>query len=389
MLGKATGEKRYLEAARQIVPLLPPRGVQHCHGYLSTLRGALMLHEATGDATLLQHVEKLYADLLASSDTIVDGSVLEYFGWGDPANAPALEAAKAASGQLPRNEGCGLADLIRLALDLFRTTGKAAYLEQAERCIVNAFDHNQFATGDFGSRVWFPDGFTPTPRWIAPGGAAPCTATAPSPTSWSAPWWPRGLERASTCSSTSMPDPAVSKCAAAPPGSRCAWARDWPDRSASASPPGFPRWRCGSMVEPVTARAEGGYLEVARSLAAGDQVDAAFPYRRGSSRRTDRSIRSSLARRSATRRPSTAVPSSWAWTRPSTRCSSASPGPPTSSTSPLMPRPLPMPKGRLRLPVRYEHEGFPGVLETVLRPMGEKPADDQRTLAVWLNFRRA
>ncbi len=44
--------------------------------------------------------------------------------------------------------------------------------------------------------------------------------------------------------------------------------------------------------------------------------------------------------------------------------------------------------GRLRLRVSYEHEGFGGSLPTELRPMGETPADEQRTIAFWLNYRR-
>ena len=163
LLGRATGDRRYHDAAREMAPLLPPRSVQHSHGYLTTLRGALMLHEATGDPAVLAEVERLWSDFVASSDYLVDGSALEYFGWGDATNASSLRAAKEASGEFPRNEGCSLADVVRLALALHRVTGRAGYLEQAERCQLNALAHNQFATGDFGSRVWFRDGLMPTP----------------------------------------------------------------------------------------------------------------------------------------------------------------------------------------------------------------------------------
>jgi hypothetical protein len=47
------------------------------------------------------------------------------------------------------------------------------------------------------------------------------------------------------------------------------------------------------------------------------------------------------------------------------------------------------PGGRLRLAVTYEHEGFRGALPTELRPMGETPAEEQKTIAFWLNYRRA
>ncbi len=163
MLTQATGDASYAAAAREIVPLLQPRGVQHSHGYLSTLRGAVLLHEAGGDPAMLAFAERLYGELVGSSDYTIDGGVMEYFGWGDPGNATSLAAAKAASGSFPRNEGCGLADFVRLSLQLHRATGRVDYLERAERCLVNGFAHNQYANGDFGSRVFFDQGIQPSP----------------------------------------------------------------------------------------------------------------------------------------------------------------------------------------------------------------------------------
>ena len=49
----------------------------------------------------------------------------------------------------------------------------------------------------------------------------------------------------------------------------------------------------------------------------------------------------------------------------------------------------PGPAGWPRLPATYEHDGYRGSEPVTLRAMGEKPADDQRTLAVWLNYRSA
>ena len=46
-------------------------------------------------------------------------------------------------------------------------------------------------------------------------------------------------------------------------------------------------------------------------------------------------------------------------------------------------------EGRVRLGATYEHDGFRGSLPTELRPMGETPADEQKTIAFWLNYRRA
>jgi DUF1680 family protein len=43
---------------------------------------------------------------------------------------------------------------VRLSLDLWKTTGKRAYLEMAERAVFNELAFNQFATGDFGHRLY-------------------------------------------------------------------------------------------------------------------------------------------------------------------------------------------------------------------------------------------
>ena len=163
MLSRATGEKRYAEAGAEIVPLLQPRGVQHSHGYLSTLRGAVMLHDAGAPGDMLGFAQRLYGDLVRSGDYTLDGGVMEYFGWTDPANRALLAPAQDASGHDARNEGCGLADFVRLSLQLYEATGQLDYLERAERCLVNGFDQNQFDNGDFGSRVFFEHGIKPTP----------------------------------------------------------------------------------------------------------------------------------------------------------------------------------------------------------------------------------
>jgi hypothetical protein len=128
MLKNATGDQRYLDRAGEIIPLLQPRGIQHAHGYLATLRGILDLANATRKPEYLASVEKKYADLLGSSDYTVFGSVLEYFGWGDPGSTDAgRKQIVAASGGDPRDEGCGHADFLRLSLGLWRTTGKAVF----------------------------------------------------------------------------------------------------------------------------------------------------------------------------------------------------------------------------------------------------------------------
>jgi hypothetical protein len=158
LLAAATKDPKYLGNAASIIPLLEPRGIQHAHGYLTTLRGEAMLSAATGQAEQLRDVEEKYRDLIGSPDYTVYGSVLEYFGWQTPGDKSRLVAA---SGADPRDEGCGHADFLRLSLQLWRATGNLDYLERAERCLLNGLLPNQFPSGDFGSRVTFERGFKP------------------------------------------------------------------------------------------------------------------------------------------------------------------------------------------------------------------------------------
>ena len=159
-LARVTGEPRYLEAARQIAPALGPRGIQHAHGYVTTLRGLLDLAVQTNDAVVLADVERLYAQLAASPDLCWMGGVLEYFGWEEPSvsteeRRPLLEA----SGRDPRDEGCGIADWLRLSLGLHRATGKQEYLERAERCLLNHLYFNQFTTRRLRLALVLPPGY--------------------------------------------------------------------------------------------------------------------------------------------------------------------------------------------------------------------------------------
>lgn len=161
-LAHVTSDSRYLEAARFVAPLLESRGIQHSHGYLATLRGILMLAAAVKSTELQQLVETKYADLVSSSDFTIFGSVLEYFGWFDPQHSAGdFAALQQASGQDPRDEGCGHADFLRLSLALWQATDRYEYLERAEACMYNALFMNQYPSGDFGSKVTFHQGMKP------------------------------------------------------------------------------------------------------------------------------------------------------------------------------------------------------------------------------------
>jgi DUF1680 family protein len=61
-----------------------------------------------------------------------------------------------------RTEGCGEADWLRLSLALWKETGKQDYLSAAEKAIFNELGFNQFATGDFGHRLYTETGLPET-----------------------------------------------------------------------------------------------------------------------------------------------------------------------------------------------------------------------------------
>jgi DUF1680 family protein len=343
----------------------------------------------TADAGLQKRVEKLWIDLTNSTDYIVDGSVLEYFGWGDPANASLLNEAKAASGGLPRNEGCGLADVVRLTLQLFRLTGKLVYLEQAERCYVNAFTHNQFATGDFGSRVWFEDGFTPT-------------------ASVDRAWWCCTMHgyrafRDVLENVVSVQGDVVSV--------HLFEDLDWQRtadlrlrRTATGATIEFekpfagtlrvrrPQWSAATTVErngKAANVATGPYAEVGRRFAAGETVELEFSNRLQLHGADGQAAAINSLAKKARRAAIYCGPFLMVADEELDATFFSEPWPgnvielPPDVTAKLVD------KGKLRLPVRYQHDGFPGPLPTALRPMGEKPALDQTTQAIWLNWRRS
>ena len=136
MLSATTGDPKYAQAASKVYPTLPARTTLHTHGYLTTMRGVLQLYEFDKDKHHFDYVASAYADLIASDDFSLFGSVKEYFGyntWGG------------------RDEGCSTSDFIRLSLHLYKITRDVEYLERAEFALYNAFYYNQYFTGDFGS----------------------------------------------------------------------------------------------------------------------------------------------------------------------------------------------------------------------------------------------
>lgn len=146
LLCRATGDRKYREAARKMESLLEPRGVQHTHGYLTTLRGHMMIYESTKEPELLAAVEARFQDLVDSGFLMINGGLLEYF-----------------KADYNRDEGCSEADFLRLCLQLYKATGKEMYAARAESCLYNIFYANQFETGDFGHRCYDGRGYMPHP----------------------------------------------------------------------------------------------------------------------------------------------------------------------------------------------------------------------------------
>jgi DUF1680 family protein len=140
-LYSVTHEERYRILAENIASVIERRPGDHVHGYLTSLRGVMDLQQATGDQRLLGQCETAWQDVATSRDLLITGGVPE--GWS-PNNH--------------RTEGCAEADWVRLNLALWRATKNSKYLAMAERAIFNELAFNQYATGDFGHRVYTDTG---------------------------------------------------------------------------------------------------------------------------------------------------------------------------------------------------------------------------------------
>ncbi|HSD26244.1 MAG TPA: beta-L-arabinofuranosidase domain-containing protein [Vicinamibacteria bacterium] len=391
LLTQATGDASYAAAGREIVPLLQPRGVQHSHGYLTTLRGALLLHEIAGHADMLAFVERLYGELVRSTDYTIDGGVLEYFGWGDPTSSASLAAAKAASGVFPRNEGCGLADFVRLSLQLHRATGRVEYLERAERCLVNGFAHNQFANGDFGSRVFFDQGIQPSP-------------------SVDRAWWcctmhgyrafrdvinHAVVEKDGTVAVQLFEDldfggtRAALRVRRTPGGLRCEVTSAFEGVLAFREPSWADRAALSRDGGPPATKREAGFLRVEGRFAAGERIEVRLVPRLRLLTPKGEEVALSKLGSDPVRAALCCGPWLLVADEQIDPVFFGEPWPGNTVTLPRDLAPRAGAAGRLRLAVTYEHEGFRGSLPTELRPMGETPADEQKTIAFWLNYRRA
>lgn len=393
MLARATGEKKYLATAREITPLLPARGIEHSHGWLSTLRGGVMLYEATGDDAVLRFTEEKFRELLASPDYTLWGSVYEYFGWDDKryTDADRRNIVSPTTGRNPRDEGCSHADFLRLALQLWRVTGKLEYLEIGERCLLNGFYFNQFETGDFGHRVSFARGFKPTE-------SVGCA------------WWcctmhglrafPDLLDAAATGNDRRIrinlflegtwasPQIALKMANNSRQGQRfdiVIERRGAGEIELCVRQPGWSsETRLAVNGIPVDARPEEGYLIVRRFWKRGDRLTVNFTYRERFRTRDGRV----LSRAEIGNQPIEAAfyHGPYLMGVDDTR----EPlffGEPWPANIIHLPSPS-VSGSSLDLTFSYTHDGFRGTHPITLRPVARAIVPTQATVAVWLNYRR-
>ena len=136
-----TKDERYRKLAEEIAAVIERRPSDHVHGYLTSLRGVMDLYSATGDAQFLRQCESAWQEVAESKDLLITGGVPE--GWSPNGH---------------RTEGCAEADWVRFNLSLWKATGNAKYIAMAEREVFNELAFNQYASGDFGHRVYTDTG---------------------------------------------------------------------------------------------------------------------------------------------------------------------------------------------------------------------------------------
>lgn len=136
-----TGDSRYLEGAKQIVPAIPEFGHYHSHGFILALYGLGLLYQESRDAEYLKKLERVYWQGIRKNGFIVDGSIPEFFPTDN------------------RSEGCSIVDWMRLNLLMWEITDNTCYLDEAERSLYNALFFNQTHNGMFGHPQYSHDGY--------------------------------------------------------------------------------------------------------------------------------------------------------------------------------------------------------------------------------------
>ncbi|MCL2347874.1 MAG: glycoside hydrolase family 127 protein, partial [Planctomycetaceae bacterium] len=138
-----TKNKKYLETAERMAGfyrLFDVPDTTHVHGMLCCHYAFLLLYQETGNKDYLDRVVERW-------ETLTANGVVSAIG-GTP------EAARLQFGQ---DEGCALADWLRVNVKLFEITRNPRYLEAAERLIHNHYLMNEWSDGGFGHRTLLYD----------------------------------------------------------------------------------------------------------------------------------------------------------------------------------------------------------------------------------------
>lgn len=104
------------------------------HATLSALRGVLRFYSATGERQFLETAERVFS-LYQQFGMTENYANMNWFGrpkWTEP---------------------CAIADSLICAIELFKATKKAEYLELAHKIYYNAFCHAQLPNGGFGCDI--------------------------------------------------------------------------------------------------------------------------------------------------------------------------------------------------------------------------------------------
>ena len=256
---------------------------------------------------------------------------------------------------------------------------------------MNGFAHNQYANGDFGSRVFFDRGIRPSP-------------------SVNRSWWcctmhgyrafrdvldHAVVERDGAVAVQLFEDvdfhgtKAGLRVRRSALGLTCEFTRAYAGVLAVREP----SWADGPSLSrngrPPATKREGGFIQVEGSFAAGERIEASLAPRLRLL--TPKGDEIPLARLGS--EPLRAALYCGPWLVVADEQIDpiffGEPWPGNVVTLPRDLAPRAVAGGRVRLGVTYEHDGFRGSLPTDLRPMGETPADEQKTIAFWLNYRRA
>jgi hypothetical protein len=135
-LHRVTGEDSYLKQARRMADSFSAYDqlpVDHSHGNLLVQQALLLLFEGTGDRGYLEHVLNRWNEVMSEGYAWVTGGVGERFKIGAGCD-----------------EGCALADWLRLNLNLWHLTVETKYLDVAERLLANEYVWNRFPNGGYG-----------------------------------------------------------------------------------------------------------------------------------------------------------------------------------------------------------------------------------------------